>query len=113
MGQHDSDLGMEMCGWDRRAAERLSGQIIRSVLRRRFRGLGRALEIQAESKLNQSGIVQRLIDYAETGRCADVLRSSIFDAAQIELRVIEQIEKLCPELQFHAFTERHREVLHD
>ena len=71
------------------------------------------LEIQPESKLNQPGIVQGLIDYTKTGRSAYILHSSVADAAHIELRVIEQIEKLRAKLQLHALAEGQWEVFHN
>src|ERR1700691_3791258 len=78
-----------------------------------FRPSDSALKIQPESKLNQPGIVQLLIDHAETGRSVYVLLSCVADATHIELRVIEQIEKLGPKLQLHGLAPRQREVFDD
>ena len=54
-----------------------------------FQTATQPLEIKPEGKLNQPGIVQCLIDYAEAGRTVYVLLPEIGDAAHIELRVIE------------------------
>ena len=47
------------------------------------------LEIQPEGKLNQPGIVQLLIDYAETGSRIYILLPEIGNAAHKELWVVK------------------------
>src|SRR6185437_9901802 len=64
------------------------------------------LELQLQGKLNHPRIVHRLIDHAKGGRLSYVLHAAgAGPAAQEELRVIEQVEELCPEVQPHLLAQ--------
>ena len=61
-----------------------------------------ALEIKPQGKLNQTRIVQLLIDDSESARRIDVLKTQKADSPHKELRVIEQVKELGAELQIHV-----------
>jgi hypothetical protein len=63
------------------------------------------LEPQLEAKLNHARVVHCLTHNTETRLRFDVLHVSGAGSGQEELRMIEQIEKLCAELQIHPFAE--------
>src|SRR6266567_7269531 len=71
------------------------------------------LESQLQSELDQSRVIDCVVDDSESTRSIDVLLATAPRSAHIELRVIEQVEELRPELQSHPFPERQREVLDD
>src|SRR5215472_4777175 len=79
----------------------------RSSFRRHYASV-RASESQFQPELHQARIVHRVIDHGE-GRGVEV-RAGAVAAGRAELRVVEQIEELSPEIQSHPFADR--EVLH-
>src|SRR5580700_1480624 len=75
------------------------------------------LKRQLERKLDGAciihGLVDGLADYAKTARRIDVLFSRARDARQEEMRMVKEIEELCPELQIHPLANRQWKVLDD
>ena len=71
------------------------------------------LEPQFQGELNQARIVHGIVDDPECARSIDVLLAAASGATHVELRMVEQVEELGPELQVHAFVEGQREVLND
>ena len=66
-----------------------------------------ALKIKPQSKLNQARVIDRVIDYPETGGSIDVLLSlSATKTVQVELRMVEELKELSPELQIHRLSQR-------
>jgi hypothetical protein len=51
-----------------------------------------------------------LVDHSETGLSTYVLLSGATETLEEKLRVVEEIEKLSPELQIHALAEGQRKV---
>src|SRR5215469_5521437 len=69
-------------------------------------------EPQFQGELNQARVVHRVVDDPEGAGSIDILLPGAPGASQVELRMVEEIEKFGTELQVHAFPERNREVLH-
>src|SRR5258708_5166741 len=72
-----------------------------------------SLEPQLQRKLNQSRVIHRVVDDAEGRRSIDVLLSAAARASEIELRMVEQVGELSPELKTGALAEREREIFND
>jgi len=69
------------------------------------------LELKLERELNQARVVHGVVDHSETGGRVYVHFSGACGTCQVVLRMIEEIEKLRPELQIHPLPERQRNVL--
>src|SRR5215831_1232480 len=69
-------------------------------------------EPQLQGELNQARIVHRVVDDPEGAESIDILLPGASSASQVELRMVEEVEKFGTELQVHAFPERNRKVLH-
>ena len=69
------------------------------------------LEVELESELHQARVVHGAVYHAETGLRTYVLFTGTADPGHPILRVVEQIEKLGPELQSRSLAEGQRKVL--
>ena len=93
-------------GWDQQSEVARRKTLVSQDRRRKPIACPTGLEQEFEGKLNQTWVIHRIVYDAESGRGIQVRSRAA------ELRMIEQIEELGPQVKPHPFTRQHEMLDH-